>query len=357
MKLNAKTIFKGYAYAWLTLGFFLGSLVLHWWFGWKAFVDEAATHHQAPEMNSYLAEMLRDTFENWQSEFLQLLQTLHCTHRLSRRNVGDGFANEAELFTASQSIVILFFGLLARSSSQPGHPDHEEFVEIGADDGKKFQSLAERRCPVFCDGEHSRLKSEEAHLGIEELPAIGSAASHETMFRVRCRRAIVRRAFPPEVKLCTVARTFGSSAKMVCLFHRAGELAERILTAAQMMNAQLEKARMREISSRDDSVVVNLQSRSAEPVASDGAGESLDLELDPYYEQRGVDQRAQPAASRRGLSNSMRNVVRANRRIDSVGAAVAFADRDRERAGVVRAQPQTTDDVPLAQGIVWSIEK
>ena len=27
MKLNAKTIFKGYAYAWLTLGFFLGSLV------------------------------------------------------------------------------------------------------------------------------------------------------------------------------------------------------------------------------------------------------------------------------------------------------------------------------------------
>ena len=38
MKLNTKTIVKGYAYAWLTLGFFLGSLVLHWWFGWKAFV-------------------------------------------------------------------------------------------------------------------------------------------------------------------------------------------------------------------------------------------------------------------------------------------------------------------------------
>ena len=73
MKLTAKTVLKGYAYAWLTLGFFIGSLGLHWWFGWRAFVDEAATHGQPPEMNAYLAQMLRDTFENWQSEFLQLL--------------------------------------------------------------------------------------------------------------------------------------------------------------------------------------------------------------------------------------------------------------------------------------------
>jgi hypothetical protein len=46
---------------------------LHWWFGWKAYVDEAATHSQFPELNSYIMQMLRDTFENWQSEFLQLL--------------------------------------------------------------------------------------------------------------------------------------------------------------------------------------------------------------------------------------------------------------------------------------------
>lgn len=29
-------ILKGYAYAWITLGFFLNSLLLHWWFGWYA---------------------------------------------------------------------------------------------------------------------------------------------------------------------------------------------------------------------------------------------------------------------------------------------------------------------------------
>jgi hypothetical protein len=73
MRFSAKTILKGYAYAWLTLGFFVGSLILHWWFGWRAFVDEAAEHAQSPEFSSYAVQMLRDTFENWQSEFLQLL--------------------------------------------------------------------------------------------------------------------------------------------------------------------------------------------------------------------------------------------------------------------------------------------
>ena len=66
-------IFGKYAYAWLTLGFFLISLILHWFFGWKSFVSDAQEHGQLPAFADYLDEMLRDTFENWQSEFLQLL--------------------------------------------------------------------------------------------------------------------------------------------------------------------------------------------------------------------------------------------------------------------------------------------
>ena len=66
-------LFKKYGYAWLTLSFFLGSLLLHWYFGWRAFVDESAQHGQLPQSGEYVTEMLRDTFENWQSEFLQLL--------------------------------------------------------------------------------------------------------------------------------------------------------------------------------------------------------------------------------------------------------------------------------------------
>jgi hypothetical protein len=66
-------MFRRYAYGWLTLGFFLGSLALHWLFGWYAFADEQLAHGESPEFAGYANEMLRDTFENWQSEFLQLL--------------------------------------------------------------------------------------------------------------------------------------------------------------------------------------------------------------------------------------------------------------------------------------------
>jgi hypothetical protein len=64
---------KKYAYAWITIGFFAVSLVGHWVFGWFAYANEATEHSQTPEMTGYLVEMGRDTFENWQSEFLQLL--------------------------------------------------------------------------------------------------------------------------------------------------------------------------------------------------------------------------------------------------------------------------------------------
>ena len=64
---------KRYAYGWLTAIFFLVSIVGHWVFGWFAFVDEQQSLHQVPQLTPYLVEMGRDTFENWQSEFLQLI--------------------------------------------------------------------------------------------------------------------------------------------------------------------------------------------------------------------------------------------------------------------------------------------
>ena len=66
-------LLKKYAYGWITLGFFLVSLLLHWYFGWQAYVAEAVADGQAPQQGQYVDEMLRDLFENWQSEFLQLM--------------------------------------------------------------------------------------------------------------------------------------------------------------------------------------------------------------------------------------------------------------------------------------------
>ena len=65
--------FKPYSYAWITLGLFVFSLIGHWLFGWWAFVDEQIAHGLPIDASAYLIEMLRDTLENWQSEFLQLL--------------------------------------------------------------------------------------------------------------------------------------------------------------------------------------------------------------------------------------------------------------------------------------------
>jgi 5-methylthioribose kinase len=64
---------KRYSFAWVTGAFFLVTLVAHWVFGWYAFVGEQAQHGQSPEVREYVIEMMRDTMENWQSEFLQLV--------------------------------------------------------------------------------------------------------------------------------------------------------------------------------------------------------------------------------------------------------------------------------------------
>jgi hypothetical protein len=68
-----KNLFSRYSYVWVTLVLFLCSLAAHWTFAWYAFVNEQHAHAQPVVFNEYLVEVLRDTFENWQSEFLQLI--------------------------------------------------------------------------------------------------------------------------------------------------------------------------------------------------------------------------------------------------------------------------------------------
>src|SRR5687768_18502798 len=70
---KSKTIFSRYGFAWVTLALFLITLSGHWFVGWLAYLREQHDHGQAVEISGYLIEMTRDTLENWQSEFLQLL--------------------------------------------------------------------------------------------------------------------------------------------------------------------------------------------------------------------------------------------------------------------------------------------
>jgi hypothetical protein len=68
-----KDIFTKYSFVWATAVLFILSLAAHWGFAWYAFVDEQKEHGQTPKVEQYLVEVSRDTFENWQSEFLQLM--------------------------------------------------------------------------------------------------------------------------------------------------------------------------------------------------------------------------------------------------------------------------------------------
>jgi len=62
-----------YGFFWITGGFFIVTLAGHWIFGWFAFASDQAAHGLAPEMGDFAIQMARDTLENWQSEFLQLV--------------------------------------------------------------------------------------------------------------------------------------------------------------------------------------------------------------------------------------------------------------------------------------------
>lgn len=64
---------KKYGYVWVTFFLFLFSILGHWLLAWYAYVDEQEAHQQAIEIMPYVVETARDTFENWQSEFLQLI--------------------------------------------------------------------------------------------------------------------------------------------------------------------------------------------------------------------------------------------------------------------------------------------
>ena len=60
-------------YLWVTVGFLALSLLGHWLFAWFAYRSEARALGRPIDVGDYAVETARDTFENWQSEFLQLI--------------------------------------------------------------------------------------------------------------------------------------------------------------------------------------------------------------------------------------------------------------------------------------------
>jgi hypothetical protein len=144
-------MFRKYAYGWITLGFFLGSLLLHWYFGWQTFVEETQSHGQAPEVASYTNEMLRDTFENWQSEFLQLLwQVLGLAYFLyigSPASKENDDRLEAKLDAVLRAVGgdkadFVIEKIDKEYERETGHAPHAHGSEVSRNAGREIEGLA-----------------------------------------------------------------------------------------------------------------------------------------------------------------------------------------------------------------------
>lgn len=87
----------------------LAALFLTSWFGhaisqWQEFTDEQAAHGQTVEMADFLAAFSSTTFENWQSEFLQLFSFVVLAAMLIHRGSAESRDSDDRMEQALQRI-------------------------------------------------------------------------------------------------------------------------------------------------------------------------------------------------------------------------------------------------------------
>jgi hypothetical protein len=99
-----KRIWRDYGLSITLIVLFLGSWVLQTWMGWVEFVSEQQAHGQTAEMfgpDGYVWNWGQSTFENWQSEFLQVfvfvVLTTFLVHRKSHESPDTDYDTEASL--------------------------------------------------------------------------------------------------------------------------------------------------------------------------------------------------------------------------------------------------------------------
>jgi hypothetical protein len=83
-----RALWRDYNLSLVLLGCFTFSWVLQAWTGWRRFSAEQLQHQQSSSVfgdDGYVWEFLARTFENWQSEFLQLLAMVVLTSFLIHR--------------------------------------------------------------------------------------------------------------------------------------------------------------------------------------------------------------------------------------------------------------------------------
>jgi hypothetical protein len=73
MSTSRMSLSKRYGFLWITLAFFLLSIIGHWTFAWYDYVQEQLSDGKPVETLEFFVRTSKETLENWQSEFLQLI--------------------------------------------------------------------------------------------------------------------------------------------------------------------------------------------------------------------------------------------------------------------------------------------
>ena len=87
---------KDYSLSIVLLLLFLFSWLGQGYFQWQEFTSTQQAHNQPVEVNEYIPEFLSATFENWQSEFLQLFTMVVLTAFLYHKGSHESKDNDED---------------------------------------------------------------------------------------------------------------------------------------------------------------------------------------------------------------------------------------------------------------------
>ena len=102
-----KRLWQNYSLSIVLAALFLISWVIQSWTGWVYFAGEQQQHGQVAEVfgsSSYIWQWAEATFENWQSEFLQLLTFVVLTAYLIHRGSHESKDTDDEMMQSLQRI-------------------------------------------------------------------------------------------------------------------------------------------------------------------------------------------------------------------------------------------------------------
>ena len=101
---GARRFLSDYGLSIALAAIFIVTMLMHTWSGWMVYANEQVQHGGDPLLwgnDGYIWTWLENTFQNWQSEFLQMLATVVLTtfliHRHSQQSADEMDAMNAKI--------------------------------------------------------------------------------------------------------------------------------------------------------------------------------------------------------------------------------------------------------------------